>query len=544
MKSRFLLLASLVVLLALGIVAESRADISNAAVLFLRIAPGSRAAGMGEAYVAIADDATATHWNPAGLGNAPLSDNWIEAKVPVSHQPLRGIAPLKSGGGSNYLAYDVWALGRNSLLRYDNRSWFDYEVFSTRTDETVEDKVRSYFRVTSEERLLEVVERVVEFNSQRTLEEVQQFRDSVMSLVPEDHPDHGRMIKDFDSLLAAYPLGKVNWDRYLEMEKNLRESLSDSVLSDEEITRISVATEKSRSRFIPEELKIPYDALFAEVPQYIASLDEVLLVGSSEGLARYNGRNWQWFTVDDGLPSQNVSCIQTVSNVVVIGTDAGAAEFNGLTVRPLTTEERALKAGPIEMIGGRALNDLYAVVNGDVYHFDGADWSNTFEYSVVLDDSLPVIANKLTLYKTAEDRAAFLEKYREIARSQPVPMEESAGIDGDAGMEMGVESEAAGDEEAAGEAAGEMADDTGEADAAAETDEMAAEETGTEPVQRGVPGLDFRLSAGDKIEVPYSGGVRGKVNTVYVDATNSLWLGTQYGLFRFNGREWTAPGLT
>jgi len=40
---------------------------SRAAVLFLLISPGARSAGMGESFVAVADDATAVFWNPAGL---------------------------------------------------------------------------------------------------------------------------------------------------------------------------------------------------------------------------------------------------------------------------------------------------------------------------------------------------------------------------------------------------------------------------------------------------------------------------------------------
>lgn len=40
---------------------------SRAAVLFLLIEPGARAAGMGESSVAISDDATATYYNPAAL---------------------------------------------------------------------------------------------------------------------------------------------------------------------------------------------------------------------------------------------------------------------------------------------------------------------------------------------------------------------------------------------------------------------------------------------------------------------------------------------
>src|SRR6188508_3105783 len=35
---------------------------------------GTRAQGMGGAFVAVADDATATYWNPAGLASIPIFD--------------------------------------------------------------------------------------------------------------------------------------------------------------------------------------------------------------------------------------------------------------------------------------------------------------------------------------------------------------------------------------------------------------------------------------------------------------------------------------
>jgi hypothetical protein len=48
-------------------------EVAEATAIFLQIAPGARAGGMGEAFVAIADDATATWWNPAGLA-------WIDKR--------------------------------------------------------------------------------------------------------------------------------------------------------------------------------------------------------------------------------------------------------------------------------------------------------------------------------------------------------------------------------------------------------------------------------------------------------------------------------
>jgi len=50
------------------LVASAQASsVSQAGVLFLKITPGARPGGMGEAFVAVADDATATWFNPAGL---------------------------------------------------------------------------------------------------------------------------------------------------------------------------------------------------------------------------------------------------------------------------------------------------------------------------------------------------------------------------------------------------------------------------------------------------------------------------------------------
>lgn len=54
-------------LLVLVIAVPNVFAVSEAAVLFLLITPTARSGGMGEAFVAIADDVSATYWNPAGL---------------------------------------------------------------------------------------------------------------------------------------------------------------------------------------------------------------------------------------------------------------------------------------------------------------------------------------------------------------------------------------------------------------------------------------------------------------------------------------------
>jgi len=57
----------LVALVSIGTAVRLYGQTGGAAVVFLMIEPDSRAAGMGNAGVAVADNAYATFWNPAGL---------------------------------------------------------------------------------------------------------------------------------------------------------------------------------------------------------------------------------------------------------------------------------------------------------------------------------------------------------------------------------------------------------------------------------------------------------------------------------------------
>ncbi len=61
-----MLLLSFVLLVGIAMTAPVSAEVGTA-VVFLTLAPGARANGMGQGFVAVADDATAAFYNPAGL---------------------------------------------------------------------------------------------------------------------------------------------------------------------------------------------------------------------------------------------------------------------------------------------------------------------------------------------------------------------------------------------------------------------------------------------------------------------------------------------
>ena len=73
--------------------------IGMAGLPFLKIGVG-RCTGMGEAFVAVADDASAAFWNPAGLALVPKRSvvvNHIDWVADINHEYLSFVVPTKAG---------------------------------------------------------------------------------------------------------------------------------------------------------------------------------------------------------------------------------------------------------------------------------------------------------------------------------------------------------------------------------------------------------------------------------------------------------------
>ena len=86
------------------------ASAENYAGDFLTNGVGGRALGLGGAYVSIADDATATYWNPAGI-----------AGIPDNYQFCLMHAARRSGlGAFNYISGTTRVLSKLNL----GLSWF------------------------------------------------------------------------------------------------------------------------------------------------------------------------------------------------------------------------------------------------------------------------------------------------------------------------------------------------------------------------------------------------------------------------------------
>ena len=120
MTSRTRLLARLVPALVLAIVlaAPARAQFSlgqqragTSSGTFLKIGVGARAEGLGESFVAVANDPTAIFWNPAGLASMQrqeVSLNHVSWPGDIQYEHVAYVLPVRRLGGS--LAFQVGAL--------------------------------------------------------------------------------------------------------------------------------------------------------------------------------------------------------------------------------------------------------------------------------------------------------------------------------------------------------------------------------------------------------------------------------------------------
>ena len=98
----------------------------------LRLGAGARSIGMGGAFTAIADDATATVWNPAGLGSAAdLSLNFSTQQLDLDRSH-NFIALTKSLGSAGSIGLAITNAGVRGIQQYDKNAKyggeFDYSA--------------------------------------------------------------------------------------------------------------------------------------------------------------------------------------------------------------------------------------------------------------------------------------------------------------------------------------------------------------------------------------------------------------------------------
>jgi len=97
-----LVLAMVAILPSQALATEPFAKVGTYGMQFLKLGVSARASAMGNAFTAIADDATATYWNPAGLvdltrTNVSLNHTWLPADMDLEYATAGFTLPFVPG---------------------------------------------------------------------------------------------------------------------------------------------------------------------------------------------------------------------------------------------------------------------------------------------------------------------------------------------------------------------------------------------------------------------------------------------------------------
>ncbi len=151
------------------LLAPALAFSAGSAIITLEMPVGARQLGMGEAGAALADDATAMYYNPAGLAFGPLADEWrMSYRADSKEAPYFTCMASRAKPGF-FSKSELWAGTAEGILKYDGEEWVNYHSITLQGNAKVKDAVKVY--AGSERGLEENLRQVKVFNDIKTAED-------------------------------------------------------------------------------------------------------------------------------------------------------------------------------------------------------------------------------------------------------------------------------------------------------------------------------------------------------------------------------------
>ncbi|RKX21293.1 MAG: hypothetical protein DRP35_04635, partial [Candidatus Zixiibacteriota bacterium] len=247
-------------------------------------------------------------------------------------------------------------------------------------------------------------------------------------------------------------------------------------------------------------------------PTAVTSSDNDFAFGTENGLILFNGKRWQIFNTGEQLPSVNITALTAVGHRILIGTDKGVAVYEKGEITSLTNEGD-LPEGSVSTMFAESFDNIWVVINQDLYHYDGQIWANSFEYTVNMDDSKEKIASRMALYGSSKELAEYLEKLEVVNKST---------------FEK--------------EARKKLQDAVKSLDNTENTAEENIEDENSAVEVAKEFNFESIFDSGQVVRVPYLNNIKGKVTSIKVDENKRIWLGTEYGIIMYDGIRWSMPG--
>jgi len=298
--------------------------VGQAAVITLVFPPGARATGLGEAFTGLADDANATFFNPAGLGQDPLSNSW-KAYSMSSGDVLTAItAKRRKTFGMNE---KIWAGTNHGVIRFNGKAWESYERHLIVQGDNLQIVAKKYLAVDNDALIahaVAILKKANKIESSRTAALEQYLHKEV-----SDSLAKAKNVSIDDLTAGIMSLSKFdrNATQIYGVIASKVDSLKANAMADE---IVNILSKKDIQFEDLVELKVPFRIAVDEAvtSMTLDSLERVW-IGTRHGLWRYDGSVWNYYAESDGMPSSNVNVVCVGhSGTLFVGTDDGLGVYD------------------------------------------------------------------------------------------------------------------------------------------------------------------------------------------------------------------------
>ncbi len=376
--------------------AAAAAQVSQTAVQFLLIAPGARAGGMGETFVAVSDDATAVHWNPAGLGRYPLTGSWLSFKV-AEDEIIGGIVLVKNNLPEvNFRQYDIWGIVNGQLSRMEEGKWITGTQHILKRESSLESMLLRYTGL-EEEQAQVYIDRLARANNEIAPEAIDSLFDVLKSVLPENYNYLEDIQYGFEKLHKSYLRLRIKTSGFNEIKSDIETAAGQSPPDEDLLNQISFGFDRAISPKGDRSVWLPYDLILPDSITCLSSDDKFVYVGTQEGFFRLNPAKFQWTShtaEKDSLPSNHITAIEKAAGrKMLIGTDKGIFVFTGRKIIPYNAEAKA-PSGYVSAITANSDRDIWIVSDGALYHYDGFKWQSAREEAISIGEDVSLTVKR------------------------------------------------------------------------------------------------------------------------------------------------------
>ncbi len=303
------------------------AAIGQSAIITLSFPFGARSTGLGETFTGIADNVDATWYNTAGLGQSPLANTW-KVYYPDKNVTYTAITSMQKRGFGK--KERIW-LGTNKkgLMLYNGKVWTTYDTHLIEEDDELRDIAEKFLDVDDNEMITRAIRILKEMNEIET----NRYRE-IKKILTSHLLDSLRSSRDSTTIVETITSSILELDEFNQnatqvygiIASKVDTSVADSI-ADEMVKAFTLKDTKFSDLV---EIKVPFSiAVRDSITTLALDESERLWVGTQFGLWRYNGASWSYYSMLDGLPSNNIIDIAIGPKyAIAIATDMGIGIFS------------------------------------------------------------------------------------------------------------------------------------------------------------------------------------------------------------------------